>query len=473
LRDPGLEDATAWELTNGATIIPDQEGPSGGGVASLAPNVVCSGGAIGQRVEMPPYDAAEPLVAEVTYRARDVSGIAVGFDRAWKPLPPTGEEWVTARFCVGEAAYGAEVAIQVASSEKTAACNELPVETGTIEVDRLTVEVASSGECPGPGEVINGDADPAEGGWRFTGQEGAVADFAIGAGRQGSDGVRIYTPTGGDNDRAAATTQVSVPLPTSAASPALRFWWKGTTDRFFYVDAGTFISANKIDRVLTTLRGTDQGREHIYCLPPWTHGSVIDLSFFLLATSPAGEIELVVDDVEIVLETGCSNDSDIHDPGFEDMQTERPGIEVFGNLNQSFEVIRDALRARSGEGFLEIAYETTHALVIVEQWVFVPEPDDRGGPLLGFHSVVPAEPDLQVRWVLGRAREREADLPTGGGWRLNEACLPARWANRWYRFQVWVGSAGVDGSAEMPVDPPKSVLLDDFEVTTSAACPGE
>jgi hypothetical protein len=144
---------------------------------------------------------------------------------------------------------------------------------------------------------------------------------------------------------------------------------------------------------------------------------------------------------------------------------------VFGTLDQSFEVVRDPIRARSGgEGFFEVEYSTRRAFVIIELWVFVPAPDPGGGPQLRFYSIVPAEPEIEARWVLGLANERQAQLPSGGSWRLNDPCLPPAWANRWYRFQVWVG----DGApADVPIEPPKSILLDDFTLTTSVGCPSE
>jgi hypothetical protein len=88
-----------------------------------------------------------------------------------------------------------------------------------------------------------------------------------------------------------------------------------------------------------------------------------------------------------------------------------------------------------------------------------------------FYSKVPAQPDVPARWVVGLTGELEAELPKGGDWRLNEACLPPQWANRWYRFQVWVGGKP-DGFGAV-IDPPKSVLLDDFALTTSTGCPSK
>ncbi len=468
LLDPGFEDASAWELKNGATVLPDAEGPTGKGVAFLAPSVVCNGGAIAQRVDMPPYPAAEPLVGELTYRARDANGIAVGIGRAWKHLPPSqGDDWSTRRFCLGEGAYGGSFLLQIASAEKLQACNTPPVEDGRIDVDRLTVELADAGECPLPGEVFNGDAEAGASGWSFDASGGAAAGFIAGGGRRSTDGVGLSSPETVLVGLAAMTTKLSVPLPTPTSSPSLRFWWTATEGHFFPVEVGTFLGVENLDRTLETLLGAGTWREHVYCLPPWTHGTIADLSFFLQARSE--ESEIVVDEVSVALDESCTGSADIHDPGFESVARRRPGIIVFGSTDQSFDVVRDPSRARTGEGFFEVEYATTSALVIVELWVFVPASDEGGGPQIRFYSSLPADPELRVRWVLGRASEREAELIPGGGWLLNQACLPPQWANRWYRFQVWIGDAG----ETFPIDPPKSILLDDFEVATSPACPSE
>ena len=104
LSDRGFADPEAWTATNGATVLPFEEGPTDLGVALFAPSVVCTAGAVGQTVDMPSTDAGEPLVAELTYLAQDAHGVAVGFNRAWKTLPMPSGDWQTARFCLGEAA---------------------------------------------------------------------------------------------------------------------------------------------------------------------------------------------------------------------------------------------------------------------------------------------------------------------------------------------------------------------------------
>jgi hypothetical protein len=47
-------------------------------------------------------------------------------------------------------------------------------------------------------------------------------------------------------------------------------------------------------------------------------------------------------------------------------------------------------------------------------------------------------------------------------------CLPAEWAERWFRFSVSVVPSADPFQA---FDSPKEVLLDDFELTTDESCP--
>jgi hypothetical protein len=59
-------------------------------------------------------------------------------------------------------------------------------------------------------------------------------------------------------------------------------------------------------------------------------------------------------------------------------------------------------------------------------------------------------------------------LPLGGGWRTNAVCLPAEWADRWYRVRILIRPS--DNPFEA-YDPPREVLLDNFEVTLDERCP--
>jgi hypothetical protein len=428
---------------------------------------------LSQTVDMPPLESAQPLVAVVTYKAVEAHGIAVGFNRAWKTFPIPSGDWQTERFCLGEAAYGSDVVVRLGSSEKTGDCKLVDPMEATIKIDRLDIVVDDRGECPLPGEVTNGDANREEAGWRFEVlSEDADADFVEGVGREASSGARLLAPGGSLADPSAMTTTVSVPLPSTMPSPALRFWWKGKSGVFFQTELGTFAGLTAAQgRTLGTLVGAGAEQSSIYCLPPWTHGSVVDLSFQISGPGPAEETELVVDALEVVSEPACGDSADVLDPGFESAPTRRTGVSLFGAQEQRFQMVRDGGRAQEGEGFLELKYWTTGASLVFDTWFYVPAPDEQGGPEVTFYSNVPGTPGVDARWVVGQVAEREGVLPRGGGWQLNEAaCLPPRWADRWYRFQIWV-DPGI-GPASL-IDPPKSILIDSFEVKTSSKCPSE
>ncbi|MEM7138984.1 MAG: hypothetical protein AAF500_20590 [Myxococcota bacterium] len=475
--DPGFsEGSDTWESPINARIVPsDPSPPADPGFAELDGIVNCEGGVIRQVVEMPPIEAADPFVAEVTYRAFGVLDVAFGFNRAWTRLPTTGTspddyEWVEReRICLGDAAYGGPVTFQFAASERGIDC---PIGGGRIEVDRFSVELAEPGECPAPGEVVNGDADdPGDETlpWLFETQGDAVSGY-IGAG--GLSAARIGSPNLAFGDVASMQTVASVPLPSTLPSPALRMSWRATRDVFFQMEIGSFTAADSTDRALGTLLGTGADEVSTYCLPPWTHGNVIDLAFVMIGVPPGDAVELVVDSVQVVSDLRCSDATENLDPAFAAAPLPRTGTSSRGSTAGTFRVVVDAERARVVEeeptGFLEIAYSSTAVNTLVDEWVLVPEPDDNGDPRVSFWANIPVQPSLSVRRFIGLVEDEEGDLVGVGDWAFYEACLPPDWAGRWYRVQIEVAR---DGSTPLTeVSPTERILIDDITVDTSASC---
>lgn len=492
--DPGFQDGEAWVPSGGANVEAQARNvPDGQGKAVLTPSAVCFAGQVSQQIEMPSYETAEPLVVELSYRAEPVTGVEIGFDQAWRRLPRTdGDGWpedaeepqAATRFCLGEAAYGGLVDLQIAPSEKSGTCASSPQDvTEIIEVDRIDIVPATPEDaCPAPGEVFNSDAEADLGGWAFEQVGAATAGFDATRGRDGDSGARLYSDRSAFGDDAVMTTRVSVPQPGDAG-PALGFWWRGSADALFQTEIGTFISRGTSDRSLGTLAGSGGWERGFYCLPPWTHGSVVDLSFQLGdRMRPEGEpTELVVDDLEIVLDERCSSAPDIFDPGFESAPIDRTGVTFRLTTEQSVRTVNDSTRAHSGDGFLEITYRTTDASVLFETWVLVPEPDLEAGagPRLTFHTFIDGsevgEPEVPVTWFVGLEGERDSELRRSGTWELNDkkGCLPPEWAGRWYRFQIWVFDFGGAPDPPFVFDEPKVVRLDDFALDTSPECPAE
>ena len=488
LQDPQFTIDEIWQKSNGASVLPLAEGPSGLGLASFESSVTCSAGAVWQIVDMPSYEDAEPFVIEVDVRRERVPGVEVGVGRAFRRLQTPIPGWNTDRFCLGEAGYGGPVKFQIAAGERPPNCFSAP--DGFFEIDRFEILVANEDDqCPSPeAPLVNGEANVGEGGWYFdietAGAGVTTAALEPGVGEAGSDGARIHKPAGGE-DLAAMVTQISVPLPREdLQSPALRFWWKGSKEWWYYVDLGTYPGTRSGVRALDTLFGDGTPQTTTYCLPPWTHGNVVDLSFVLQGGFFADEAELIVDNVEIISDPRCGDSSDLLDPGFDSAPNRWPGVAVRfeEEPSSSVKVLNDPARAYPpGAGVLELRYARNDARLESQHWVWVPRSEGNRGPQLVFHSNVPGDPGLNVLWAFGTggplqecveefcpAIPLSEELPRGGGWRRNQVCLPAEWAERWYRFRVLIRPS--DQPLQL-FDPAQTVLVDDFDVTTDEACP--
>ena len=400
LDDPGFQDQQAWTLSGGANVLERGTGAVDLGFAQLEETAACFAGAVSQTVQMPSYEAGEPLVAELTYRARGLYGVALGFNRAETQLPQTedpsttNDVWLTERICLGEAAYGGPVTVRLSSPEQHFSCFDEG--EGIIEVDRLDIVLADPGECPAPGQVLNGTAEVAGGGWRFETTGAGIAELAEEVGREASAGVRLASEFG---SAAVAWTRLSVPTSETLPSPALRFWWQGTTERLFQFRIGR---QNDIDKTtgnfpLDEVWGNDSEENFVYCLPPWTHGNVVELISRPVPLSPAdGTSELSIDDVEIISEASCGSSSDILNPAFDAAFVAGTEIRFTGVTDRSDAqtasvtlLAEPSLSRTEDGGVLELSYWNEAAVIWLDTWFFVPESEGTDGPAFAFWSKVP------------------------------------------------------------------------------------
>jgi hypothetical protein len=473
-RDPEFTDPEIWsDTTNGAVILPLAMGPTNQpGLASFESSVVCNAGAVSQVVEMPPYELADPFVIEMSYRATNTTGVAIGYGRAFRRVEDTAGVWTTRRVCLGEAGYGGSVKFHVAASDRNPDCFTSP--RGTIEVDRFEILVADLGECPAPGSVLNGEADEGQGGWFFEPDAYAPPSEGLwegrlepGVGKSGSSGARIWKEAGGSN-LVAMGTKLSVPLNETLPSPALRFWWKATAGQYFRSELGTF-ERGFVTSLWDTLVGDGIEHTHTYCLPPWTHGNAVELAFFQARYSGylAAEGELVVDEVELVSDAKCGVAQDLLDPSFDAAPNRWPHAHLDDNPSDSVQLLNDPELAHPpDDGVLAITYEKALSRIQVGVRLWIPPSEGDKGPMLAFYSNIPSDAEASVRWVLGMSGIVTSELLPGGGWRRNEVCLPPEWAERWFRFSV-----SVFVEPGVVLDGPERVLLDDFELTVDESCP--
>jgi len=452
-----------WGGTQGATIENTAATPLDIGKGVLLPGVVCNAGQLWQEVQMPSIDSAPTFVAELHYRARGVHGLALGLGGAWTRLAPTRDDaWAPGtRVCLGEAAYGpspggGSVRVQLSASERLADCLEGSPE-GTIEIDRFDIVPAALGECPEPGTVINPAADTDGPEWRFLREGDVDADLVEDAGREGTSGARLFRDAGASG-RATMSTRISVPF---VESPAIRFWWRATRQQTFDVTVGTLVDLDDRGRQVDTLIGNvntsvpgNAGVSRLYCLPPWTQGTVIDWSFSLPEQPTDEPVELVVDDLELTTNESCGTDDTLLDGGFESAPTPWFGASL-ASADEAIFTRNDEGLAKEGSGLLELTYWTSAPGVAMETYVRIPE--DEPNPALVFQSRTPREPSVDVRWFLGRSEVTSAPVRTDDDWQQNEVCLPPAWAGRWFR--VSVQAAGLEPVAPIAQE---RVYLDDF-----------
>lgn len=496
------------EGSKGANMLPLRAFASTGtvGVGLLPPDVLCGAGSLTQVVTMPSFEATgETLVAEVTYQAQNVHGLAIGFDRAWTRLRPTSAvpgsgaggtggspgvplncdepandcEVASETFCLGEAAYGlppyeSEVTVRISASERRKECTDGGAPEGRITVKRFWIRPATTTECVdqatgtrfGFGDVLNGTAETQGGGWRFDTDDSVVGELDPSAGTDGFGGARLLREEGATG-RGTMTTKMSVPIPATLASPALSFQWRGSLGQRFDVHMGTWLGLGDPGRKVDTLVGMNAMLPATYCLPPWTHGNVVDVSFSLTDEASTELADLKVDDVRIVPDTDCGDATDLLDPFFDSDNR------WFGaSISSPFEQVRSETIGAppdtvDGNRFLELVYGPNRADLSMETYVFVPESDQVGGPALFFHAAAPSPPVARVQWLRGLDEELSAEFEPSPAWKQFKACLPATWAGRWYRVQIAVGPDTWLGSVTED-----RLLLDEFSLGTSADCDG-
>jgi hypothetical protein len=245
----------------------------------------------------------------------------------------------------------------------------------------------------------------------------------------------------------------------------LTYWWRGSPDALFEVKLGTRVSLDDLGRQVDTLVGSGSPNTFTYCLPPWTHGSVLDLTFSL-RDEDVGDVELVVDEVRIVDVEDCGTSTDLVDPRFESSRSS-PTRRMGTRLSSALESV--ALEEAPGPSngaenrVLALKSESTNTGLSVDTHVFVPGSDGRGPPAVTFYSRAPVSIASRVAWTLGLDESMSDSVNADEQWDLNVVCLPELWAGRWYRLRVEMTGA----TTPQAID---TLLLDDLEVGTSPDC---
>lgn len=465
LLDPGFQNTPmAWTTRRGVIVDAEAPGAVDPGQASFPDDALCNFGSVSQVVSMPPLEGSQPFAAEVSFRT---------LEDFFFPFGPSlsigiGEAWITDRtdqpgfgirsYCLGEAAYGGEVEIEL-SNDPNQSSLSCPTEAD-LQIDHVEIVVAEPGQCPAPGEVMNGDFEEL-GGWEFTpGGQSATAGIEEGVGVDDSRAAVLAAT--GLCDRARMRGTLSVPAASSMPSPAIELRWKVTNGRLvtFAID----------DRPWATLEGNGFARTARYCLPPWMRGGVhwIEAELTVLSGACADPVprELVLDDLRIVNEPACGANAGVLDPGFESAPMPLMGSTAVPG-DGTVATVADPALARSGNGVLEVSITVRCSSVVYDFYVIPPAPDAVGGPALRFWHRVPNNP---VSTAVAQSSRSALQLPENGEWTEALLCLDPNLVGR--PTSIRLGLSGGSGLCA-PFGGTEFAYFDDLELTTDASCPSE
>lgn len=350
LEDPDFDgEPAAWTAQSPAVI----DGAASGlgmvddGEAVWTNDAVNALVTVRQSLTMPTLEKSEPFVAVVNQRFDASYNVGIwealaphatvrlGQQRTRVPLEGGGGVWQSSRICLGESAYGGDVDFGIEPSHQTVK-GALDGEY-TFRVDRMQIEPAVQGECPAPGEVMNGDFE-SQMGW--TGS----ADTATSSANIENDGVGgsragVLLAKGGGMGSCSARPwlRTKVSVPNSDSGLALQFYWKTKSgldddneEPWVAVDVGLGIGehANALlfyqwvrpDRPIGSLGGQDSNPAiSTMCIPPHMKGSVADLTFRMLYGGAHCDEprSLTVDDIQIIETAGCPAVGEGADTSFE------------------------------------------------------------------------------------------------------------------------------------------------------------
>jgi hypothetical protein len=467
VKDPGFSSTTMWTIDGAATIDGNlnETGMVDPGAAHWEPgDALCKMSRITQSLVMPRYSRAEPLVAQVSFRAAgrfDVVRPSVGFGTTFSDgAEATNGPWRTARLCLGGGQYAPESTTGAgAATVLTLMPNRLGFECGSIDlldIDRIEVVPANPNECAAPGEALNGDAE-GSGGWTFRVTGASMGTFAPGAGEAGTKGARLYVDQRCDN--ASVLEPISIPVPSAVPSPALSFFHRATNL------STTFATLGGIS--LPSLGGTGGGVTHRLCIPPFMRGAVFHLEASMstgagLCSDVVG-LETVFDSVKIVNEPSCGTDETITDPGFESPlellgATSTPGKSIARTLN-------DPGQAHSGSGVLQLSETSTCNNPSWVANIITPAGSGSAGPALSFFYR--ANAGVTTRFNVFAFGPDFTPIQDGQ-WHQGVVCLNPvlRGRNQNVSFTVTFQS----GTCEQVIAA-ETAYIDDLVLTTDPICP--
>jgi hypothetical protein len=478
-----MSDPTKWtSVATGGLIDPTAAGNVDPGEAVINRAGMCGFGGLSQTFTMPPLARAEPMKLVVTHTAvdasRDLFGVvlSIGVGQQWMDLPLSVGAYKTESFCLGPAAFGGPTEFRIATMGSPICTG---ASTSTVRVDQMQVQLAAPGECPMPGQVINGDFESAMG-WTFNNVSSATGAIVPAAGEAGSAAAQIA----GANKCSEATMigTASFPAKAAMANPAIDMFWNGT--------AGQRLVVGIAGKNVETLNANGVAKHSRLCIPPWAAGTVNSLSFFMQRQSDNGcttalARSFTIDNVTIVNEPACNTAGELTDAGFERVANLTGPVTGWGVTNGyvndveglTATVLNSPGLAHTGNGVLRVSWINQCTDVNsggADFTTFVPPAVGTAGPAVKFFVNAPAtntmtESRLAMQPQANSTTPVFVTSPETGAYVQNILCLPPQLIKR--RITLHASTGIVGGGGCLQNQPQEAALFDDFDVTTDPSCP--
>lgn len=385
----------------------------------------------------------------------------------------------TDSICLGAAAYGGPTAFRIGMLPGGGlSCAPGAQSATTLKVDQVEVRVADPGECPAPGNVLDGDFEGATG-WAFSSLQGGTGALVAGAGEVGTQGAQLA----GTNrcSEETMTGNASFPARGALAHPAVDVYWQGSSGERLVFQIG--------GKNVATLDADDNARHARICVPAWALGNVQTVGFFMQrhsdnACTTAYSQTFTIDNVTFVDDPACTAPGDLTDPGFERAANLAGPATGWGNTHAYVNDLRGLSSAaldapgdaHTGNGVLSMTWSnpcTTFNDGGSDLTLTVPASDATGGAAVKFFANVAASnTQTEARLsLLPLAAGSTAFLtsPRNGAYTAQTLCLPPALAGRRITLRASLGDAGGACSAVAS----ESARWDDFEIGTDASCPAQ
>jgi hypothetical protein len=461
--DPNFLTPTAW-TPSGTTKIDV-------GAAIFDPAAICARGGIAQTFPSPARACAQPLVMTVDTALEDNDRLLldVGVNGGWNvPAVRLGEQTTT--LCLGARALGGAASVFLGISENQGLiCPAANGEGPTLQIQRVSLDADAMNVCPPLGTVANGDFEGGAASWTLAPQLG-TAEIGPGFGDGGSSGAHLATKQLCQTPR--LTGSMSLPTSAMVPHPALQLWSRGTGNATATLVLGPSPPAY--------LPGAKPAGKTSLCLPRWAQGTVQPVVLGFLETTFAQDCtranvrDFVFDALTFVSEPACPTDTDVPDPGFEQL-VDAPALAPFWALEQhpddqkgaSVALVDDPTFAHSGRVAALLTVSSVCPDAELAATVAVPSSVGEAGPMLTFWYKTSALSHAGLSVTLS-ALTAAVPLPAASAWTQVRACLDGNLAGRPELLTFGITGGGGDCVVTYPAE---TLAVDDVALTTDPACP--